>query len=667
MGQPRSTATPRPETKQATRHALAYQPALDGIRALAVAAVLAYHAGLPWARGGFLGVDAFFVLSGYLITTLLLIEHRARGRIDLIAFWGRRARRLLPALFLMLCGVAVYAVAFAGSEELARLRADALATIGYVANWRPVFAGESYFEQFAVPSPLRHTWSLAIEEQWYLVWPPLLLGLLWLRKGRGLLLLAPLALLCASAILMAALHDPADLSRVYYGTDTRAQSLLVGAVLAVCLANGSALRPFPRYALEGLAVVCVAFLAWNWATLTGASESLYRGGFLLLAAAVAVVIVASVQPRGIIRSALSFAPLRGLGIISYGVYLWHWPVYLMLTPERTGWDGYPLFAMRVGLTLAVSIASYLLIERPLRRASVWRWRPSWALAPAGAAAVTVAVLLVTAPRPPAPVLSVSASIGEPLPPVPAPLGATEGSPPALRVLFVGDSVGATLGRGLDRREAQENMLVWNKSVLGCGFARSDELLIESVWRPTRPACWEWWNDWPSVVERFRPDVVVLLFGAWDVFDLRYGGQTFDFKTPEADAYLVAELSHAIDLFSAQGAKVVVLTAPYYEARDLGLGIAYDNDRFDSANVDHLNALFREAARQWPRRAELIDLNAFLLSAGYTVNDSDMLVDGVHFSDAGAEFVAAWLMPQLRAMQEAGASAARDDAAVGRGG
>ena len=144
------------------RH-LSYQPALDGIRALAVAAVLAYHAGLPWARGGFLGVDAFFVLSGYLITSLLLLEWRARGSIGLLAFWARRARRLLPALFLMLIGVGVYAVAFADPLELAKIRGDALATIGYVANWRPLFSGQSYFDQFSVPSPLRHTWSLAIE------------------------------------------------------------------------------------------------------------------------------------------------------------------------------------------------------------------------------------------------------------------------------------------------------------------------------------------------------------------------------------------------------------------------------------------------------------------------------------------------------------------------
>src|SRR3990167_8905445 len=160
----------RAQNGRPDRYLLPYQPALDGIRGLAVAAVLAYHAGLPWARGGFLGVDAFFVLSGYLITSLLLAEWRAAGSIDLVAFWTRRARRLLPALFLVLAGVVGYATAFAEPGQLGALRQDALATLGYVANWRQVFAGESYFDQFSAPSPLRHTWSLAIEEQWYLLW-----------------------------------------------------------------------------------------------------------------------------------------------------------------------------------------------------------------------------------------------------------------------------------------------------------------------------------------------------------------------------------------------------------------------------------------------------------------------------------------------------------------
>ena len=218
---------------------LAYMPALDGIRALAVAAVLLYHGEVSWAQGGYLGVDAFFVLSGFLITSLLLAEWRGEGRIALSAFWARRARRLLPALFLVLAGVAVYGAVVAAPVELDQLRRDGLSALGYVANWGQIFSHQSYFQSFAAPSPLRHTWSLAIEEQFYLVWPLLVAGVLRWRRGsfRSLTMITG-ALLVASATWMVLLYTPgADPTRVYYGTDTRAQSLLMGALLALVLAR----------------------------------------------------------------------------------------------------------------------------------------------------------------------------------------------------------------------------------------------------------------------------------------------------------------------------------------------------------------------------------------------------------------------------------------------
>ena len=217
-------------------------PALNGLRGLAVMGVVAYHLQLGWAQGGYLGVDLFFVLSGFLITTLLLEEWVGAGRINLVAFWGRRARRLLPALFLVVAALALYLICNArfggpganGLIDLSGLRGDAIATLLYVNNWHLIFAHQSYFAQFSTPSPLQHTWSLAIEEQFYLVWPLLLLVLLrygrrgWRRVG----VTVTVALGVGSSVLMAVLfHLGVDPSRIYDGTDTRLFDLMAGATI----------------------------------------------------------------------------------------------------------------------------------------------------------------------------------------------------------------------------------------------------------------------------------------------------------------------------------------------------------------------------------------------------------------------------------------------------
>src|SRR2546430_14428904 len=258
-----------PETEQPERHArvregtpsFTYQPALDGLRALAVLGVLLYHAGVSWAPGGFLGVDAFFVLSGFLITSLLVDEWRTRGRIDFRRFWARRARRLLPALVLVVIAVGAYAVFGARPDELGRIRRDTLGSVLYVANWRQLFES-SYFAKLATPSPLRHTWSLGIEEQWYLVWPLALVVMVRVTAGRRWAVIGMAAALAfGSAALMAVLFDPGDPSRVYYGTDTRAQALLLGAVLAFLVTSPRSRRPRQATATASLiALECAGIL-----------------------------------------------------------------------------------------------------------------------------------------------------------------------------------------------------------------------------------------------------------------------------------------------------------------------------------------------------------------------------------------------------------------------
>jgi peptidoglycan/LPS O-acetylase OafA/YrhL len=383
-------------------------PGLDGLRALAVIAVLLYHGGLAWLPGGFLGVEVFFVISGYLITALLLAQWRMHGRVDLKAFWLGRARRLLPALYVLLLVTLAYAVVFL-PEEVAGLREDVLAAFGYVTNWYLVLGHESYFEAAGRPSLLRHLWSLAVEEQFYLLWPLLLaLGLSvgiagW--RQRWVLLLALFGA-AGSAVLMTLLYEPGvDPSRLYFGTDTRATGLLIGAALACAWAPwrfGVAGRGNRSAAAHRLLLQRVRLgwwrRRWGWtaplfldlaglAALGGLvflcvrlgeyDPVLYSGGLVCVAVASAVVIMASAHPYARLGNGLlGRQPLRWIGERSYGIYLWHWPVYMVTRPQLdVPLEGLPLLALRLAVTIALAELSYRYVEMPVRRGALGRaWR-----------------------------------------------------------------------------------------------------------------------------------------------------------------------------------------------------------------------------------------------------------------------------------------------------
>lgn len=358
---------------------LTYLPGLDGLRALAVIGVLLYHAGVSWLPGGYLGVEVFFVVSGYLITALLLSEWREQGRIDLKTFWMRRARRLLPALFLLIAATLAYAIVLL-PDEVATLRADATAAVGYVTNWYLIFNDQSYFESVGRPSLLRHLWSLAVEEQFYLLWPVLFAVMMrFLRPHVALLVIAVGAV--ASSLLMALLYQPdSDPSRLYYGTDTRAAGLLIGAALALVWA------PWRRHVVVGRAKVALpdivgvsalAILIWLFVSLDELHPSLYRGGFAAVALTSAVLIGATVHPRSLlIAGLLSSRLLRWIGLRSYSIYLWHWPIFMLSRPQLDlPLDGLSLLALRLAVTLLLAEVSYQLVELPVRSGALNRaWR-----------------------------------------------------------------------------------------------------------------------------------------------------------------------------------------------------------------------------------------------------------------------------------------------------
>ncbi len=385
--------------KRRTRRAppLTYQPALDGIRGLAVAGVLLFHSGFSWAVGGYLGVSTFFTLSGYLITTLLLDESRASGRISLPAFWSRRFRRLMPASLLTLGGIVLLFGPFvATADQLAELPGDVIAAVFDVANWHFIYTDTSYADLFTAPSPVQHFWSLAIEEQYYLLFPLLMAGLVIVGRGSRKVLFGVMAALAlGSTVLMANLYTPGiDTSRVYYGTDTRAAELLAGALLAVLIAG----RPdwlyrIPRRAITALGVGALALTFFWWSTVEQTTPGLYEGGFAVYAAVTVVLLVVALR-AGPVQSTLAAEPLRRLGRISYGVYLVHWPIFLWLTPERTHLRALPLFVLRVAITIGVAALSFRLVEQPVRARQAFVGPRRWAAAPIAITSVILAVGLL---------------------------------------------------------------------------------------------------------------------------------------------------------------------------------------------------------------------------------------------------------------------------------
>ena len=392
---------------------LGYIPALDGLRAVAVIAVLLYHADVPWWKGGFLGVDVFFVISGYLITCLLLADWANHSNLGLGRFWYRRARRLLPALFVMLAVVSLYAALFL-PDVLAQLRGEVLAAVFYVENWFLIFRDLSYFQAAGRPPLLQHVWSLAVEEQCYLLWPIILLAALKVWGGqKRRILLALLAGVVVSTALMAILYHPfTDPSRPYYGTDTRAAALLLGAALAFVWAPWKLQGRTGRNAgmvLDVAAGVSAVVLLWMFHTVSFLDRGLWRGGFLVAAIVSAVLIAATVHPKAkVSASVLGLAVFRWIGVRAYGIYLWHWPIFMVTRPHSDiDLTGLPLLILRLVLTFGIAALSYHYLEEPIRHGALERWWASYKATTGtrrsvankwlavGAAVTAVALLFVT--------------------------------------------------------------------------------------------------------------------------------------------------------------------------------------------------------------------------------------------------------------------------------
>lgn len=386
-----SAITSSPETlvEPVQARSMAYQPALDGVRALAVLVVLLFHGEVSGFSGGYLGVSVFFTLSGYLITSLLVIETQRTGGVEVRSFYARRARRLLPASIVCIGGIVLASGLTDWFDAVSTLRRDIVGSLLQVANWVFLFGGGSYQELFdqaaGTSSPLEHYWSLAIEEQFYWLWP---VAFLWLSRRampvtRSMFVLTALAVVAAPVIAAVWGADAA-----YWSTPARAAEILMGALLAVLLRRRSLpahLRWFALVALVGLAVMVVTFPA--------VGGPAYRGA-LPLVAVVSAALLLGLQVDGPVRRALSIRPLVWIGTISYGVYLYHWPTFVVLDEQRTGLDGFALLALRFAVTFALAQVSFVLIERPIRRNRALGLRPTLVGAVAATGALIVAAVIV---------------------------------------------------------------------------------------------------------------------------------------------------------------------------------------------------------------------------------------------------------------------------------
>jgi peptidoglycan/LPS O-acetylase OafA/YrhL len=634
-------------------------PALDGIRAIAVGLVLAEHGGIPGVSGGFLGVDVFFVLSGFLITSLLLDELGGTGRIALAGFWIRRARRLLPALIAMVLAVVAARELFP-AEATATLRDDAVAAFFWVANWAFVAQKTDYFSQGSPPSPLQHTWSLGVEEQYYLLWPLLVIAVAALIGARARWAVFALATVgavgsAAAAIVMA---SDAGVNRVYFGTDTRVQALLVGSAAAALLvrdwsvltAGGTLIRRrWRRWVAGGLSVLGLAMLAALAHYATGSARE-FRAGLLIVVALAAVLVVAPValDQGGPVARVLAWRPLVWLGAISYGVYLWHWPIFLALNGERTGWSGWPLFAIRCAATVAVAAASWWLLEQPIRR-----WRPvivpmlplAGATA-ATAAAVTMLVLPVGAKPADVPVGPDVDSAALVSPEVPVEVKSPSGqlAPGTKRVAVFGDSVAWTMMRYLP---PTPGLSFTNYTTIGCGIARGGPYRYVGETLNQKPECDAWPIRWSQRINHDRPDVVLLIVGRWEIVDRVNEGDWTHIGDDAYDAYLRGELQRALDILTSTGARVVVTTEPYNRRGERPDGSLYPEDQ--PSRADRWNSLLRSVIGKRPD-VTVLDLNEKLCPDGYYTSKVDgikMRIDGVHPTPEAVKWLTPWLTDALK--------------------
>ena len=663
---------------------LGHLPGLDGLRAIAVGAVFLFHAGV--ISGGFLGVDVFFVISGFLITALAITEIESTGRLRLGAFWGRRVRRLLPALY-ALCAAAVAYVAVEGGSAARDLGREVVGTLLYVANWQQIGADRDYFAIYEEPSLLEHTWSLAVEEQFYIVWPIAVVLIAALVRRRRWELRPTIFVVASGAAIASSLwawvlaHDGGTgLNRVYFGTDTRAVGLAVGCAAACLLTNGARTGRRPIGPVQsGLALAGGAVLVVMMLRVDGSERWMYGPGFFVVAIA-SLLMINAASGRGALARTLSFGPLVVIGRVSYGVYLWHWPVIVVFDEQRTGLDGLALGATWVLLTAVLVTGSWWLIERTAPQPRTSRPLRAAGYAAIGALIGVAAVSVTKAEEvrqgdivvPPAPALTDNDPSAAAQVPAAAP--ATQGSGPVLqatpstlseesmvadaaeahapdavvaestvppptvvqrqvpvdrplRLLVLGDSVGASLGSGPGTlRSGEIDVQVVNRSIIGCPVLTVGLLGGGGgVEIPDPPDCVTE-DGFAPFVEEVAPDVVLTLFGWSGDFGGRIleNGEVLEPCEPGFDEPFGAAYEELEDRLSQSATVVVANIAP--------------SGRVEPGEAIRTGCM---NAQLDGRGFIILDVAGWLCPGGDCTQYADLRPDGLHFADDAGVRAQVW--------------------------
>jgi peptidoglycan/LPS O-acetylase OafA/YrhL len=657
---------------------MGYQPSLDGLRALSVGVVLLYHAGFSWMHGGFFGVEVFFVVSGFLITSLLLDETDRTGTVSFRQFWLRRARRLFPALAAVLLAVAVWAALAGSAEQQSQLRRDLPWSVLYVNNWGQILGNVPYFA--GEPPLLRHLWSLAVEEQWYLVWPLVFVALVRIRLARHVLGAAVIAAAFVVFAYMFWMHartptplggplaafDGADRTNfLYLSTVTRSGGLLLGAGTAFlwrpwCWAHAPD-APVGRF-LDPVGAAAVAMLGCAASVAVLTEGYVYQWLLPLVSILSLVAVMIAVHPAALgFRRLMSWGPLVEMGRRSYGLYLWSWPIFVIVG-ATTGSVAKFLWAMV--LTVVVAEASYRFLETPVRLGAIGRWwndRASITYWPMAGGTALVGVLLLfyanvgefnrfeggddavfdlDAGAVDGPAMDDLAAEGS------APLVSSPASAPttpvvpatSARLAIVGDSQANALAINLPDGIDGVFPDVVNGSVDGCSVYDSGSVRSSVRFGNNFSICQGWQQDWADSAA--GNDVALVVVGAWDVFDIDDDGTVYGFATPEGDALFVRNLRSGVDAMLAEGVNVALFEVACMRPQDVeGAGVRALPERGDDARVAHVNDLLRETAASYGSpRVEFVEGPDEWCSDEAIATDLGFRWDGVHVYKPGANLI-----------------------------